>query len=110
MKIGITVPGHLTNNHTVEDKLDALMQLAGGVTICPAQGRWRDPAGNLVIEPVEQYHFGFAGGREYHDWAAINHAERAVAGALLWLGEQAVLVERLGQGCTVQLYTMKDFQ
>ena len=109
MKIVITVPGHLTYNAAVEPALHDLMKLAGGVTVCPAQGQWVDPDGRTIIEPVEQYHFAFPGPAVGRDAASIDHTVRKVCKALIASGEQAVMVERYDQRYIVNLYTAKDF-
>jgi len=111
MKIVITVPGHLTAQPAIEDAIDALVKLAGGVTVCPAQGRWIDPDGRTHIEPVEQYHFCFIGGEEYIDYDAINAAERDVVAKILHAGEHAVLVEyHRARAYNCVIYTLGDIE
>lgn len=110
MKIVITVPGSVAGVPVVSAALLALEDLAGGATLCPAQGLWRDPNGHTIIEPVEQHHFCFVGPERWRALDSINHATRQVCRALIEVGEQAVLVEYFRpQGYNVVLYTAKDF-
>lgn len=109
MKIVITVPGHLSNNNGVAEAIGLLLEKSGGVTVCPAQGQWLDPHGALVLEPVEQYHFCFAGPDTAHDWGTIDHAVHCVAMALFEAGEQAVLVEHFGRGYRCNIFTKEQF-
>ena len=110
MKIVITVPGGVAGVPAVSEALLAVEDLAGGVTLCHAQGQWRNPHGHTIIEPVEQHHFCFIGPERWRAVDSINHAVRQVCRAMLGAGEQAVLVEYLRpQGYNVVLYTAKDF-
>lgn len=109
MKIVITVPGGVAGVPAVSRALRAIEDLAGGVTLCRAQGQWRDPNGHTIIEPVEQHHFCFTGPAAAHDWGLIDHHVHAVCLAMFEAGEQSVLVEKYGRSYHVNLYTAKDF-
>lgn len=80
----------------------ACVRVGGGATTFEAGGSWFDPHGVLCKEPV----IIFQVAADETNYSAVHRAFLNLAGRLLDLGEQAVLVQRWSdRGYTHVMYT-----
>lgn len=110
MKIVITLPDYVTEDiASVQEAMDAMIQLAGGFTAVPCKGAWKSPTCGMIEEEVTQYHFCFGPHVGYS--TATGAAKDVVKAVLSSTTEEAVLVERHDtRGYVCNIYTREDLQ